>query len=106
MSRSYKKHLAISGTVYKEGKRAANRRVRRLLKNPSIEMPHRSFKKFYPMWDVRDYREVACSFEQFYQYRLDWWAHTKWRGNTAHMGSPPPSREQAWRDYQRCYKRK
>lgn len=102
MGKSYKKNPAISGTVYKEGKRAANRRVRQVLKNLDVKIPNRSFKKIYPMWDVRDYREVAPSFENFYKEQLSRWKHSRYWSH----GELPPTKKECWNWYQRWYKRK
>ena len=54
MSHSYKRHPAISGIIYNGSKRRANKKVRRLLKDRDIELPHSLYKRAYCSWDVRD----------------------------------------------------
>lgn len=65
MGKSRKKTPAVSSISYNGGKRRANKKVRRLLKDPEVNFDKGSFKKAYCSWDIRDYREVAPSFEVF-----------------------------------------
>lgn len=107
MSRSYKKTPAISETNVKGGKRLANKKVRRLLKRDlNIQLFSKSwYKRILDPWEVRDYREVAPSFEVFCERDFNHWM--KWFG----YGYGYPKRElrseaELWELYQRWYKRK
>lgn len=106
MSRSKKKTPATSTGTYNGSKRRANKRVRHLLKNPDMSFDHKSFKKVYCSWDIKDYKEVAPSFEVFSEIWLE-----RWRRNTARLSKNkwkdnPPTRKQLWEMYQRWYLRK
>ena len=50
MSRSRKKTPAVSTGTYNGSKRRANKKVRRLLKNPDMSFDHKSFRKAYCSW--------------------------------------------------------
>lgn len=55
MGKSRKKTPAVSSISYNGGKRRANKKVRRLLKDPEVNFDKGSFKKAYCSWDIRDY---------------------------------------------------
>lgn len=84
MSRSYKRHPAISGIIYNGSKRKANKKVRCLLKDRDIELPHGLYKRAYCSWDIRDYREVAPSLATFHRDQVYRWIYRK--------GKHPPTR--------------
>lgn len=104
MSRSYKKRPAVSGIIYNGSKRRANRRVRRALKNHDANLDNASYKKAYCSWDIRDYREVAPSFETFYKMQLDRWYNPRW--HMRRRKETPPTREECLKLYRRWYVRK
>lgn len=106
MSRSYKKTPAISETTIKGGKRLANKKVRRMLKqNHDLILCNKGhYKKILDPWDVRDYREVAPSFEVFCEQQFDRWRKRKSWGVV--VSDRPPTVEKLWELYQRWYKRK
>lgn len=56
MSHSSKRHHAISGVIHNGSKRRANKKVRRLLKDRDIELPHALYKRAYCSCDIRYYR--------------------------------------------------
>lgn len=104
MSRSYKKTPAVSSVSYNRSKRRANKKVRRVLKNPNSSLDGGKFKRAYCSWDIRDYREVAPSFVNFYKDQLLRWKKGRiwwWKDR-----DNPPT-EEACRDiYNRWYRRK
>ena len=65
MSKSFKKHPALSGMNVKGMKKCANKRVRRSLKNFSFSLTGKEYKKMFPSYDIRDYSEVAPSKKTF-----------------------------------------
>lgn len=105
MGKSRKKTPAVSSISYNGGKRRANKKVRRLLKDPEVNFDKGSFKKAYCSWDIRDYREVAPSFEVFSERWLE-----RWKRNRARLGrrnpETPPTRKELWQAYQKWYLRK
>lgn len=104
MSRSYKKRPAVSTVVYNGSKRRANRRVRRLLKDHDTMLDNASFKKAYCSWEIRDYKEVAPSFETFCKDMLDRWYNPRW--HMRRRKETPPTREECLKLYRRWYVRK
>lgn len=111
MSRSYKKTFAVSDSI-KGGKRLANKKVRRTLKKDPDSYPSSKshYKKIMNPWEVRDYREVAPSFEIFCERQLDKWRHLNWHILVYTKGrvscEPKPTKKELWERYQRWYKRK
>lgn len=99
MSRSYKKTPRSGDTKDKFFKRYANRRLRR--RKLDIDLQHKSYKKDFCSYDICDYETVGTSFEEFWRDRVKWWH--KWR---QYRNEPFPTREEAWKDYNRWYKRK
>ena len=99
MSRSYKKTPRSGDTKDKFFKRYANRRLRR--RKLDIDLQHKSYKKDFCSYDICDYETVGTSFENFWRDRVKWW-HA-WR---KYYNEPFPTREEAWKDYNRWYKRK
>ena len=99
MSRSYKKTPRSGDTKDKFFKRYANRRLRR--RKLDIDLQHKSYKKDFCSYDICDYETVGTSFENFWRDRVKWW-HS-WR---RYHNEPFPIREEAWKDYNRWYKRK
>ena len=106
MSRSRKKTPAVSTGTYNGSKRRANKKVRRLLKNPDMSFDHKSFRKAYCSWDIRDYKEVAPSLEIFSEIWLDRWRRNSARFLPKNKWGTPPTRKQLWEMYQRWYLRK
>lgn len=106
MSRSYKKTPAVSETNIKGGKRLANKKVRRTLKkNLDLNFYNKShYKRILNPWEVRDYREVAPSFEVFCEQQFDCWQKRKSWGVV--VSNNPPTIEKLWELYQRWYRRK
>jgi hypothetical protein len=100
MSRSYKKTPRSGDTKDKFFKRYANRRLRH---KPSDEEPlqNKSYKKDFCCYDICDYEEVGTSFEQFYHQCVRSWH--RWR---QYHNDPFPTREEAWKEYLKWYKRK
>lgn len=99
MSRSYKKTPRSGDTKDKFFKRYANRRLRR--KKLDIDLQHKSYKKDFCSYDICDYESVGTSFENFWRDRVKWWHSIR-----RYYGEPYPNREDAWKDYNRWYKRK
>lgn len=95
MSRSYKKTPRSGDTKDKFFKRYANRRLRR--RKLDIDLQHKSYKKDFCSYDICDYETVGTSFEEFWRDRVK-----KWHSGRIHF----PTREEAWKDYNRWYKRK
>lgn len=101
MSRSYKKHpFASCGTVYK-GKQFANKKVRKSIKIPCNKA---AFKRMYCSWDIKDYTEVAPSFETFYKEQIARWEQGRiywWKDK-----ENPPTKEACKNTYAQWYLRK
>lgn len=94
----------MSSNNYNGGKRRANKRARQLLKDPNTLLNGKSFKKTYCSWDIKDFREVATSFEYFYKDQVKRWCegHIYWWRDKKN----PPTGEACYNTYQRWYKRK
>lgn len=99
MSRSYKKTPRSGDTKDKFFKRYANRRLRR--KPIDDVLQNKSYKKDFCSYDICDYEEVGTSFEQFYFHCVRSWY--RWR---RYNNEPFPTREEAWKEYLKWYKRK
>lgn len=106
MGKSRKKCPAISGIIYNGSKKRANKKVRQLLKNPEMSFTHNKFKRCYCSWDIRDYREVAPSFETFYKKRLAEWTRLKNYFPNSKNYKNPPTKEQCLKEYLKWYVRK
>lgn len=104
MSHSYKKTPAASTIIYNGSKRRANHHVRRLLKDPCMKLDNGSFKKAYDRWNIRDYKEIAPSFETFYKDVLDRWYNL--RRYSARVKDTPPTEEECRKLYHHWYVRK
>ena len=103
MSRSFKKHPAISATWCSESKRRANKRVRHLLKDQNVTLDNARFKRAYCSWNIRDWKEIAPSFEHFFRDEVDHYFHPK-RGRFIYMDRP--TRKECHKLYQRWSVRK
>lgn len=104
MSRSYKKHPALSGVNENGTKRMANRKVRRTLKNSDITLNGNDYKKIFCSWMIHDFTEVAPSKKAFIdrekeRYYLYPWHWTKKLGHA-------PTDEEIMEFYNRWYVRK
>lgn len=103
MGKSFKKTPATSFN-YNGSKRRANKRVRRLLKDPETSLNRGHFKRAYCSWDIRDYREIASSFETFYKDQVRRWGVGRawwWKDK-----NNPPTKEACRNIYDRWYRRK
>ena len=100
MSRSYKRTPRSGQQKDKFFKNYANRRLRRL---PTDEHPYNNctYKKVSCSWNICDYEDVGTSFEQYWERLVKSWH--QWR---TYNNIPLPSREQAYEEYCRWYKRK
>lgn len=105
MSRSYKKHPAASTVGLRSSKRWANKKVRGLLKDPEVILNHCDFKKAFESCEIRDYREVAKSFEKFFNDEVSRYEIGRYIANHHYMNCPP-NRKESWNTYQRWYVRK
>lgn len=103
MSRSYKK-TPSSGGNYRDNKRKANRKVRRYLKDDEIILHGKKYRRVYDSWDIKDYHEVAESFESFYHDQLMRYYMPRWFERM--YKDRPPTKEECWNIYQRWYLRK
>ena len=104
MSHSSKRHHAISGVIYNGSKRRTNKKVRRLLKDRDIELPHALYKRAYCSWDIRYYREVAPSLATFHRDQVYRWLYLRWA--SYRKGKHPPARAETKSLYERWYVRK
>ena len=104
MSRSRKKTPYNTDTSQKFLKKVANKRDRRLLKNPDNSLPYSSYKKAFQSWDICDYKNYGHSFEEFYKEEVALWRH--WRTLPYWKNEPKPTREECWLDYLKQYLRK
>lgn len=104
MSRSRKKNPYSTDDSGKTLKRVANKRIRRLLKNPEIELRYKSYKKAYPSWDICDYRFRGDGFEEFYRKQINRWEHR--RMFSYWCNEPKPTRKECWLMYLKWYLRK
>lgn len=64
-----------------------------------------SFKKVYESWDIKDWKEVAPSFERFYNEEVSNYEIGKHIYSRYYMHNPP-DKNKSWNVYQRCYVRK
>ncbi|MCQ2801311.1 MAG: hypothetical protein MJ222_01455 [Bacilli bacterium] len=71
MSRSYKKTPYCGDETSKWNKRLANKRVRRILKNPDMELQNSSYKKAYQSWNIVDYYFI----QTFEEFSMNWGAY-------------------------------
>ena len=95
MSRSYKKTPRCGDKKDRKSKRLANKRFRR--KQLTHDLQHNSYRKDYCTWRICDYEVIGTTFEQYWRVvkSLNRW------------GRPPcPSREEAYQEWYRWYKRK
>ena len=100
MSRSYKHTPRCGETKHKFAKKQANRIVRR--NKLTEDYPnHAGYKKMFCRWDICDYETVGITFEQFFAGEVDSWY--RWPHK---YGEPFPTREEAWKEYQKRYIRK
>lgn len=97
MSRSYKKTPRSGDRKDKFFKKYANRVVRRDKYN---NLQYNAYRKKFCRWDICDYEDVGTTFEQFWRRCIRSWY--LW----GHYNEPYPTREQAYEDYCRWYKRK
>jgi hypothetical protein len=74
MSRSYK-HTPYWGDDKSNGmKQIANRKVRRLLKDPDNSLPGKSYKKCFCSWNICDYYTIyPDGFNEYYQREIERW---------------------------------
>lgn len=103
MSRSYKKTPSAGGN-YTDSKRRASKKVRRLLKDRDIKLTGAEFRKCYCSWDIKDYFEIAPSFNTFYKDQVRRWAEGRivwWKDK-----NNPPTREACFNTYCKWYRRK
>lgn len=104
MSRSYKKTPYCGDNKSNGMKKVANHKVRRLLKNPDVDFPHKAYRKAFCSWDICDYKYIQSSFESYYRDELRRWA--EWRRYSWYKEKPKPTREECWKDYCKIYIRK
>lgn len=104
MGKSYKKHPAVSTIVYNGSKRRSNKKVRRTLKDENHSFDRKQYRKIYDTWEIRDYKEIAPSFETFYKIILDKWYNP--RIHTRRIKDTPPTREECLKLYKKWYVRK
>ena len=100
MSRSYKHTPRAGMKKDKFFKRYANRRLRHKSIDEQV-FQHRNFKKDFCKWNICDYEEVGITFEVFYRQRIRAWY--RWQ---MYHNEPFPTREAAWQEYLKWYKRK
>lgn len=104
MSRSRKKTPYSTDNSGKDLKRVANKRIRRLLKNPDIDLRYKSYKKAYPSWDICDFRFYGEDFEKFYKKQIIRWKYR--RLYSFWQDEKMPTRKECWQMYLKWYLRK
>lgn len=73
MSRSYKKTPYSGDRKNKYMKHYANKRVRRMLKNPEENLKYKSYRKVFDSYDICDYYFLEPNFELFYLAQITNW---------------------------------
>lgn len=69
MSRSYRKVPLTQDSNYKHsGKRFANKKVRRYLKDVENDLSFSVYKKVYESWNISDYTWGYFSYQDYYKY--------------------------------------
>lgn len=101
MSRSYKKTPGAGDSKGKNNKRIANHKVRQSLKNKLDFFPKgNKYKRVYDSWEICDYFDV-CTFEEYWRLQLKY--YYQWRKD---CGYSLPSKEEAYQEWCKYYKRK
>ncbi len=101
MSKSYK-HTPYAGQQKNRYmKKLANRKVRRMLKNPDISLSYKSYKKAFESWDICDYYHKAFSFNKYYHRQINRWY--QWHNRNE---KESPSEDEIREQYKRWYVRK
>lgn len=96
MSRSYKKHTHCTSTAGKTTKRQANKKVRRLAKDINKELFNGNhYKSLTESWDIKDYSWYKSERQALQEYENDF-----------AMGIAYWTKDEAMKDWAKCYKRK
>ncbi len=98
MSRSYRKQPVWKDRATRGGKTAANRRLRKKLKqNYELNLQNKSYRKIYDSWDICDYCSLIDNdFEKYYRKYLIFC-----RGM-----NNPPTRKEVYKQWIKWYKGK
>ena len=104
MSRSFKKTAYSGDPKDKDMKRAANRKVRRALKqNEDLVLRNSDYKKLFESWDICDFGWIS-SWERYWIGVLRFYY---WKLSTfPEKYVTPPDKEKAYQEWQKQYKRK
>lgn len=72
MSRSYRKNTFIQDEGNKKfGKKTANRKVRKRMKDTDFSCSPGGYKKLYESWNISDYTWGYLDYNSFYHYNRD-----------------------------------
>lgn len=72
MSHSYRKNVILTDQGNKKaGRKFANRKVRRIAKDPDFTCSLGDYKKLYESWDISDYAFRYKSWENYYFYNRE-----------------------------------
>lgn len=107
MSRSYHKQPILKD--HNRGmKTIANRKVRRALnRNFDFALPNGSYRKFFPQYDICDYRSIIPrKFEHYFQDELREWKERKMHYYYCFKDEPIPDRKETYRYWITHYRRK
>ena len=100
MSRSYKKTPRSGEKKDKFFKKYANHRLRqRPIDDPDLK--HGTYKKYSCSWNICDYETVGVSFEEYWRSVVRRW--NQWK---SYHPIPFPSKDEAYREWYRWFKRK
>lgn len=107
MSRSYKKTPYSGDRKDKDLKRYANKKVRRTLKSDlEVNYNNREYKKLFQSYDICDYCTILRDFEDYYNREVDrWYRWMTYPFLRKHAGEFP-TREKAYVEFVKRYKRK
>lgn len=100
MSRSYKK-TPICKDHTKGMKTIANRKVRRKLKNPSIHMNGKSYKKMFCSYDICDWIFLGDDFNTYYKKELARWKD--WQTKFPNSNEKMPTKESCRKEWLKMY---
>lgn len=103
MSRSYKK-TPICKDHTKGMKQLANRKVRRMMKNPELHLPNKLYKRAFDSYDICDWVFMGSDFNTYYQEELARWK--KWQDRFPNLKEEMPTKESCRKEYMKMYKNK
>lgn len=103
MSRSYKK-TPICKDHTTGMKKIANRKVRRMMKNPHVHLPGRLYRRAFNSYDICDWVFMGTDFETYYKEEVAKWKEMK--DKYSWYKEEMPTRESCKKEWMKMYKNK